>query len=69
MDCEWCGAPFEPRQDGGSAQRFCSRACRAALHKAARRWALALLAGGYITADNLRQGRRRSVYAQGCSSP
>ena len=28
--CAWCGAHFTRRATGGSAQRFCGRACRRA---------------------------------------
>jgi hypothetical protein len=38
--CLWCKTPFSPRKTGGSAQRFCSKDCRAAFHTAARRWAI-----------------------------
>jgi hypothetical protein len=32
--CEHCGTLFLPRKDGGRAQRFCSRTCRFAWHRA-----------------------------------
>ena len=28
--CQWCGAPYEPRETGGTAQRYCSPRCRTA---------------------------------------
>lgn len=51
--CVWCGAAFEPG-DRGEPKRFCSARCRAALHGAARRWALAALARGELTVAQLR---------------
>jgi hypothetical protein len=28
--CLWCGTAFQPRTDGGTAQRFCKPGCRRA---------------------------------------
>ena len=28
LNCEHCGALFEPRRTGGEPQRFCSRVCQ-----------------------------------------
>ncbi len=39
--CTWCGTEFEPRSNGGSAQRFCSTSCRRAFDSACRIWAAA----------------------------
>ncbi len=39
--CTWCGAEYEPRSNGGSAQRFCSAPCRRAFDSACRIWAAA----------------------------
>ncbi len=39
--CTWCGSEFEPRSNGGSAQRFCSAPCRRAFDSACRIWAAA----------------------------
>ncbi len=39
--CTWCGTEFEPRSNGGSAQRFCSAPCRRAFDSACRIWAAA----------------------------
>ncbi len=39
--CTWCGAEYEPRSNGGSAQRFCSAPCRRAFDTACRIWAAA----------------------------
>ena len=37
--CMWCGTDFEPRSNGGSAQRFCSKNCRQDFNTACRIWA------------------------------
>ena len=37
--CTWCGTEFEPRHNGGSAQRFCSKNCRENFNTACRIWA------------------------------
>ena len=37
--CTWCGTAYEPRSNGGSAQRFCSAPCRRAFDTACRIWA------------------------------
>ncbi len=39
--CTWCGIAYEPRSNGGSAQRFCSTPCRRAFDSACRIWAAA----------------------------
>ncbi len=39
--CTWCGTAYEPRCNGGSAQRFCSTPCRRAFDSACRIWAAA----------------------------
>ncbi len=39
--CTWCGSEYEPRSNGGSAQRFCSAPCRRAFDSACRIWAAA----------------------------
>ena len=37
--CTWCGTAYQPRSNGGSAQRFCSTPCRRAFDTACRIWA------------------------------
>ncbi len=39
--CTWCGTAYESRNNGGSAQRFCSAPCRRAFETACRIWAAA----------------------------
>ncbi len=36
--CTWCATEFEPRNNGGSAQRFCSKDCRENFNTACRIW-------------------------------
>jgi len=54
--CRWCGSNFEPRRDGGKAQRFCREACRRAFDAAGRRWVAEALAAGTVTIADLRGG-------------
>ena len=37
--CTWCETEFEPRSNGGSTQRFCSKNCRENFNTACRIWA------------------------------
>ena len=62
--CEWCGEAYEPG-GRGEPRRFCSDRCRAALHRAARRWALGELEAGRVTVAQLKEGLGKTVY--GCS--
>ena len=39
--CTWCGTAYEPRCNGGSVQRFCSKDCRESFNTACRVWAAA----------------------------
>ena len=54
--CLWCGSRFEPRNDGGKAQRFCRPACRRALDAAGRRWIAGALASGALSSGDVRNG-------------
>ncbi len=38
--CTWCRTEFEPRSNGGSAQRFCKKNCRQDFNTACRMWAV-----------------------------
>ncbi len=60
--CAWCGDTYEPG-GRGSEQRFCGAACRAAFHRALRRWALGELAAGRVTVTQLRTVPADSVKA------
>ena len=62
--CTWCGTAYEPRSNGGSAQRFCSAPCRRAFDSACRIWAAAEYAGERVSSLALRTalyGRARCV--------
>ena len=39
--CTWCGTAYQPRSNGGSVQRFCSKDCRESFNTACRVWAAA----------------------------
>lgn len=54
--CLWCGAPFAARTLGPHRKKFCSSACRATLHKAARKWVLRALGGRYLTVEAIKSG-------------
>ena len=67
--CLWCGGPFEPRRDGGSAQRYCAPACRRAFDKAARTWVRQAIECGTLTVADLHEGAgtaRAALRAFGC---
>lgn len=36
--CEWCHRDYEPRNTGGSPQKFCSRECKRLFEKSIRQW-------------------------------
>ncbi len=62
--CTWCGTTYEPRINGGSAQRFCSAPCRRAFDSACRIWAAAEYAAERVSIITLRTGfykRARSL--------
>lgn len=54
MTCAWCSRPLPAQRGGIYTKRFCGAACRAALHTAARRWALSALDAGLITVTTLK---------------
>jgi len=54
--CAWCGRPFQERQTGGRAQRFCLPSCRRAFHTAVRAWAVDAIADGTLTVAEVRNG-------------
>jgi hypothetical protein len=54
--CSWCDRPFQLRQSGGHAQRFCSPHCRLAFHAAARRWALEAIEAGVLSIGDIKKG-------------
>lgn len=54
--CLWCGNPFEPRQSGGKAQRYCSASCRRGMEHSARSYALAAVDAEILTVEDLKRG-------------
>jgi len=53
--CLWCSAPFEPRETGGTAQRFCCPAHRRAFDQAARAYVRHAIAEGRLTTSELKK--------------
>ena len=37
--CEWCQREYEPRNSGGSPQKFCTKQCKRLFEKSIRQWA------------------------------
>ena len=68
--CTWCRSYFEPRSDGGRAQRFCRPACRRAFEAASRRFVAEAIAAGVLTVGALRNGlgATRALPSQGAMS-
>ena len=52
--CTWCGTAYQPRSNGGSAQRFCSAPCRRAFDSACRIWAAAVYEAERVSIFTLR---------------
>jgi hypothetical protein len=51
--CLWCGVGFNPRR-GGTAQRFCSKLCRSAFHRACRVLAVRAVFDGFLPVEALK---------------
>lgn len=51
--CLWCDGDMAKGRRG-SPRRFCRLSCRVAFHRAARRWAIAVIDAGLITVADLR---------------
>src|SRR5215469_6583076 len=54
--CLWCGIAFQPRTDGGTAQRFCKPSCRRAFDQASRAWVRRQVDDGCLSVADLRDG-------------
>ncbi len=66
MNCEWCETAFEPRRNGGSVQRFCSKDCRLDFYTACRNWGARQYENGRVSVTALRESlgqRARSLKA------
>jgi hypothetical protein len=53
--CLWCRRGFQPRQDGGRRQRFCSRVCKDAFHRACRVWAMRAVDDGRLIVVEIKE--------------
>jgi len=56
--CLWCGASFDPRESGGSAQRFCCPSHRRAFDQAARDYVRRERAAGRLTVVEVQDSAR-----------
>lgn len=52
--CPWCDRPFEPREKGGTPQRFCSAPCRSEYHTACRQLGDQLVSLGIVAMPELK---------------
>ncbi len=64
--CIWCGTAFEPRSNGGSAQRFCSKDCRQDFNTACRIWAAAECEAERVSIFELRTCLEQRARSLGC---
>ncbi len=51
--CTWCGTEYEPRNNGGKPQRFCSPDCRRDFFAACRAWAAREFEAGRVSVKDL----------------
>lgn len=58
VKCLWCPTEYEPRRDGGKAQRFCSPACRRAFDQAAREYVREAVKAGTLTVAEIQNTPR-----------
>ena len=54
--CLWCETAFQPRTDGGTAQRFCKPSCRRAFDQASRAWVRRQVDAGRLSVADLQSG-------------
>ncbi len=64
--CTWCGTAFDPRSNGGSAQRFCSKDCRQDFNTACRIWAAAEYEAERLSIFTLRSCLEQHTRSLGC---
>jgi len=64
--CLWCGTAFQPRTDGGTAQRFCTPACRRAFDQVSRAWVRRQVDAGLLSIADLRDspGTARALHPE-----
>jgi hypothetical protein len=65
--CFYCGQAFDAFRRGGHTKEFCSAACRATFHKAARLWAVRAVRAGLLPAEALRMALRASYTTPGAA--
>ena len=51
--CKWCRKEYEPRDSGGSPQKFCSKQCKRLFEKTILKWAYDEHAKGRINSSEL----------------
>ena len=51
--CQWCQNEFQPRESGGSPQKFCGRDCKRLFEKSIRQWASNKYSKGTLKIDEL----------------
>ena len=51
--CKWCRNDYEPRDSGGSPQKFCSKQCKRLFEKTILKWAYDEHAKGRINLSEL----------------
>ena len=51
--CEWCQRDYEPRNSGGSPQKFCTKQCKRLFEKSIRRWSYMQHAQGKLNLSEL----------------
>jgi len=51
--CEWCQREYEPRNSGGSPQKFCSKKCKRLFEKSIRQWSYMQHAQGKLNISEL----------------
>ena len=63
MNCLWCESPLPDGADRrpGSSQKYCSKDCRVAFHKAARIWAENQVIAGKLSIDHLRMALGKHI--------
>ncbi len=52
--CGWCSRTFQAKAVGAHRKKFCSNQCRAAYHKATRRYGELAVERGEATVDDLK---------------
>ena len=62
--CKWCRKEYEPRDSGGSPQKFCSKQCKRLFEKTILKWAYDEHAKGRI---NLFELESMHSFKGGCN--